>query len=214
MLVHVFRDIALRDPLLPSALLPRDWPGPRPAAFSPASTVHSRRERSPRSTEASWTATACSTPTGTPSAAGCGASDGDTGRGPLRLGLAAGPRRRMPMKINVEMDCTPEEARAFLGLPDLRPMQEELLAEMKERMSASLARPGSPGAHEAVADAEPQGIRDPDGGDGPDGPAQGLSASATKRAGNRARRILGRGTWRAPGRNVLLRKASSEYIRL
>jgi hypothetical protein len=42
------------------------------------------------------------------------------------------------MKINVEMDCTPEEARAFLGLPDLRPMQEELLAEMKERMSASL----------------------------------------------------------------------------
>ena len=27
MLVHVFRDIALRDPLLPSALLPRDWPG-------------------------------------------------------------------------------------------------------------------------------------------------------------------------------------------
>ena len=42
------------------------------------------------------------------------------------------------MKINVEVDCTPEEARAFLGLPDLRPMQEELLAEMKERMSASL----------------------------------------------------------------------------
>ena len=41
------------------------------------------------------------------------------------------------MKINVEVDCTPEEARAFLGLPDLRPMQEELLAEMKERMSAS-----------------------------------------------------------------------------
>jgi len=29
MLVHVFRDIALRDPLLPSALLPRDWPGPQ-----------------------------------------------------------------------------------------------------------------------------------------------------------------------------------------
>ena len=41
------------------------------------------------------------------------------------------------MKINVEVDCTPEEARAFLGLPDLRPMQEELLAEMKERMSSS-----------------------------------------------------------------------------
>jgi phenylacetic acid degradation operon negative regulatory protein len=27
LLVHVFRDLALRDPLLPSALLPPDWPG-------------------------------------------------------------------------------------------------------------------------------------------------------------------------------------------
>ena len=42
------------------------------------------------------------------------------------------------MKINVEVDCTPEEARAFLGLPDLRPMQDQILAEMQERMSASL----------------------------------------------------------------------------
>lgn len=42
------------------------------------------------------------------------------------------------MKINVEVDCTPEEARTFLGLPDVRPMQDQLLAEMQERMSASL----------------------------------------------------------------------------
>jgi hypothetical protein len=42
------------------------------------------------------------------------------------------------MKINVEIDCTPQEARAFLGLPDLQPMQERLLAEMQERMSATL----------------------------------------------------------------------------
>lgn len=42
------------------------------------------------------------------------------------------------MKINVEVDCTPEEARSFLGLPDLRPMQEALLGEMRDRMSASL----------------------------------------------------------------------------
>jgi hypothetical protein len=42
------------------------------------------------------------------------------------------------MKINVEIDCTPQEARAFLGLPDVQPMQERLLAEMQERMSANL----------------------------------------------------------------------------
>ncbi len=42
------------------------------------------------------------------------------------------------MKVNVTVDCSPEEARAFLGLPDVRPMQETLMAEMQDRMSASL----------------------------------------------------------------------------
>ena len=42
------------------------------------------------------------------------------------------------MKINVEIDCTPQEARVFLGLPDVRPMQDRLLQEMQERMSATL----------------------------------------------------------------------------
>jgi hypothetical protein len=27
------------------------------------------------------------------------------------------------MKINVEVDCTPLEARQFFGLPDVQPMQ-------------------------------------------------------------------------------------------
>jgi hypothetical protein len=42
------------------------------------------------------------------------------------------------MKINVEIDCTPQEARAFLGLPDLQPMQEKLMAELQERIAANL----------------------------------------------------------------------------
>ena len=42
------------------------------------------------------------------------------------------------MKITVDIDRTPEEARAFLGLPDVKPMQEELMREMQERMVASL----------------------------------------------------------------------------
>ena len=37
------------------------------------------------------------------------------------------------MKINVEIDCTPEEARAFFGLPDVAPMQERLMKEVEER---------------------------------------------------------------------------------
>jgi Family of unknown function (DUF6489) len=42
------------------------------------------------------------------------------------------------VKITIDIDCTPEEARAFLGLPDLGPMQRQLVGEMQERMSANL----------------------------------------------------------------------------
>ena len=34
------------------------------------------------------------------------------------------------MKINVEVDCTPEEARAFMGLPDLKPVHDVYIKMM------------------------------------------------------------------------------------
>ncbi|MFP6745981.1 MAG: DUF6489 family protein [Alphaproteobacteria bacterium] len=43
------------------------------------------------------------------------------------------------MKINIDIECTPAEARAFLGLPDVAPMQEALLAEMQSRMKDAVA---------------------------------------------------------------------------
>jgi Family of unknown function (DUF6489) len=42
------------------------------------------------------------------------------------------------MKITVDIDCTPEEARAFLGLPDVQPMQERLMQELEARMIANI----------------------------------------------------------------------------
>lgn len=42
------------------------------------------------------------------------------------------------MKIHLDIDCTPEEARAFLGLPDVGPMQEALMAELQKRLMANL----------------------------------------------------------------------------
>jgi hypothetical protein len=42
------------------------------------------------------------------------------------------------MKITVDVDCTPDELRTFFGLPDVQPMQQALMAQMQERMSASL----------------------------------------------------------------------------
>ena len=32
------------------------------------------------------------------------------------------------MKLNMTVECTPEEARAFLGLPDLTPVNETLVS--------------------------------------------------------------------------------------
>jgi len=43
------------------------------------------------------------------------------------------------MKITVNVECTPEEARTFLGLPDLKPMQDELVQEMRKRVLAGAA---------------------------------------------------------------------------
>ena len=42
------------------------------------------------------------------------------------------------MKVNVEVNCTPEEARAFFGLPDLAPMQQRVMGEIEERLRSSL----------------------------------------------------------------------------
>ncbi|HYB10364.1 MAG TPA: DUF6489 family protein [Alphaproteobacteria bacterium] len=43
------------------------------------------------------------------------------------------------MKVKIDVDCTPQEARLFFGLPDIEPMQKALLAEMEARMRATLA---------------------------------------------------------------------------
>ena len=42
------------------------------------------------------------------------------------------------MKINVEIDCTPEEARKFLGLPDVAAMQESLMKQVESQMASAL----------------------------------------------------------------------------
>ncbi len=36
------------------------------------------------------------------------------------------------MKITVVFDVSPEELRAFFGLPDVRPLQEDMMAKVRE----------------------------------------------------------------------------------
>ena len=44
------------------------------------------------------------------------------------------------MKVTVDIDCTPLEARQFLGLPDVQPMQAAILAEMEKRTLTELEK--------------------------------------------------------------------------
>tara|TARA_R110002051_G_scaffold5629_3_gene28730 strand:- start:1193 stop:1429 length:237 start_codon:yes stop_codon:yes gene_type:complete len=43
------------------------------------------------------------------------------------------------MKVNIEIDCEPAEARAFLGLPNVEPLNDHLVGEMKRRMDENMA---------------------------------------------------------------------------
>jgi hypothetical protein len=38
------------------------------------------------------------------------------------------------MKINLEVDCTPEEARRAMGLPDLSPVHDKYIATLTDAM--------------------------------------------------------------------------------
>ena len=41
------------------------------------------------------------------------------------------------MKVHVDIEMTPEEARATMGLPDIAPMQQKMMEEMESRMKAA-----------------------------------------------------------------------------
>ena len=43
------------------------------------------------------------------------------------------------MKMTIEVDCTPEEARRFLGLPDVTALNDQLVEEMQKRVSANMS---------------------------------------------------------------------------
>ncbi|HMN72882.1 MAG TPA: DUF6489 family protein [Rhodoblastus sp.] len=38
------------------------------------------------------------------------------------------------MKVTIDIDCTPLEARQFFGLPDVQPMQAAVMDAMEKRM--------------------------------------------------------------------------------
>jgi hypothetical protein len=43
------------------------------------------------------------------------------------------------MKVRIDIDCTPEEARRFLGLPDLAPVHDAYVEQMRKAMTEGLS---------------------------------------------------------------------------
>ncbi len=44
------------------------------------------------------------------------------------------------MKVNIEIDCTPLEARQFFGLPDIAPMQTAVMDRLQQQMMANIEK--------------------------------------------------------------------------
>ena len=42
------------------------------------------------------------------------------------------------MKVTIEVDCTPLDAREFMGLPDVQPMQTAMMEKLQQRMSENI----------------------------------------------------------------------------
>ncbi len=42
------------------------------------------------------------------------------------------------MKFKFDIESTPEEARAFLGLPDIAPMQERMMDELEQKLQENI----------------------------------------------------------------------------
>ena len=42
------------------------------------------------------------------------------------------------MKVTIDIECTPQEARVFMGLPDMSPLNDHVVAEMQKRMDANI----------------------------------------------------------------------------
>jgi hypothetical protein len=44
------------------------------------------------------------------------------------------------MKVNVQVECTPIEARQFFGLPDVTPMQTAVMERLQQQMTANIEK--------------------------------------------------------------------------
>ena len=64
------------------------------------------------------------------------------------------------MKVNISVDCTPDEARAFLGLPNIAPMQEAAMKQMQANMEKAAQSMDPEGVMKALFPIKPENMAD------------------------------------------------------
>lgn len=87
------------------------------------------------------------------------------------------------MKFTIEIDAEPEEARRFLGLPDLEPMQQRLLDQAEEQLARNMKLMDPDALMKMIIPATTQGVEQ----------IQGLFQNALKSVRDRAERRKGDG---------------------
>jgi len=78
------------------------------------------------------------------------------------------------VKIKLDLDATPQELRTFFGLPDLEPLQKEMLDNIREKMgsgiegfdAASLMKPFLPEGMQSMQKQFWDAMTRPDSGKG------------------------------------------------
>jgi len=85
------------------------------------------------------------------------------------------------MKFTIEIDTEPEEARRFLGLPDLEPMQQRLLDQAEEQIARNMKLMDADALMKMIIPATTQGVEQ----------IQGLFQNALKSVRDRAERRKG-----------------------
>jgi hypothetical protein len=45
----------------------------------------------------------------------------------------------LSVKVSLEVDCSPQEARAFLGLPDVAGLNDHIVQEIKGRLDSNMS---------------------------------------------------------------------------
>jgi hypothetical protein len=57
---------------------------------------------------------------------------------PIAILRRVGTSKERFMKVNIEFECTPLEARQFLGLPDVQPMQNAVMDQLQQKMAENI----------------------------------------------------------------------------